>query len=166
MALINIKDIDPSILSASEFRQYKVCCAALYYYYNRDQMGYTFGGTSPFKPPPYVPPSLDCTKFIHYCFQVAGSPDPSGTGHFNGNTESLWRSGVLVGGSGVKAGMLHPGDIVFYGYGSTMVGGKNEHASLYIGDGKIVSHGQDSGPLFYDYTKGDKPVVGARRYQF
>jgi len=161
MTLINIKDVNPAILSPSEFRQYKVCCAALFCYYNRDQIHYGYGTTSPFTPPPTVPNSFDCTKFIHWCFKVAGCPDPSATGGYNGNTSSLWGQGVLVGGKNVKAGEMHPADIVFYGYGSSMVGGKNEHASLYVGDGKAVSMGSEAGPLFYDFTKNGKPVVGA-----
>jgi hypothetical protein len=95
-----INNVDPSGLSAGEFRQYKVVCAALWGYYHQE-IGYSHVRGSEFlsqcKPPPYVPDSLDCSAFALYSDRIAGAPCPANCG-YNGqvSTATLWPVGKLV----------------------------------------------------------------------
>lgn len=168
MPLISVDNIDPSVLSPAEFRQYKVCCAAIWCLRHKDDLSY--GATRDVRnwhPPPSMPNVLDCSALIHYCFKVAGCPDPSENSNYAGNTASLWGSGILVGGKNVTTGQMRPGDVCFYGWKVPMVGGDSEHATLYVGQGKVISQGSEEGPFLVGY-KSDfkKPFIGVKRYRF
>jgi hypothetical protein len=185
MTLTDLSNIFPPDLSPAEFRQYKVLCAALWCYYNEADVHYSNGRgreqTDQLRrPPPAVPSNLDCTSYIHWCFAVAGCPDPSGGGTFGskggdfmGNTATLWEHGRLIGGPDVKVRQLLPGDICFYSLasqGSGMVGGNGEHASLHMSKGDCLSHGSEHGPKKTWYNSAEdtsgKPLYGVRRYEF
>lgn len=158
-------------LTPAEWRQYKVVCAALWCWYNKDQIAYGGLRGSEFlkecKIPPYVPSTLDCSGFATYCFDISGCPDPNGQS-FNGqaNTALLWANGKIVGDANVKSAALEPADLVFYAYDGPLHGGNSEHVAVYIDEGYVVSMGSDEGPLLVEYNKESKPVYGARRYQF
>jgi cell wall-associated NlpC family hydrolase len=176
MAIQDIKLIKPnSILTPSEFRQYKVICAAIWCMYNTDRIGYGHVRGAElkkqFRAPPQAPHELDCSSFITYCFNVSGCPDPNGGIGYSGggSTESLWVNGTLVGGPNVKQRSLEPGDVMFFSVDSSgpMKGGNSEHVSLYIDDGSAISHGSAEGPLIVDFDKSKgKNLIGARRYAF
>jgi hypothetical protein len=158
-------------LTPGEWRQYKVVCAALWCWYNREQLFY--GGVrgkdllDQCKIPPYVPKTLDCSGFCTYCFDISGCPDPNGQG-FNGqaSTGLMWSVGTLVGDANVKASALQPADLIFYAYEGPLHGGNSEHVAIYIDQGQICSMGSDEGPLILDYTAETKPLYGVRRYPF
>jgi cell wall-associated NlpC family hydrolase len=169
-----INNVNPNGLSASEFRQYKVVCAALWGYYNANDISYSHirgrGLLDQCKPPPYIPDTLDCSAFALYCYKIAGAPSPSSSGYDGQvSTASLWPVGKLVGTSSYKMANLEPGDLVFYASG-TPHGGDGEHVSVYISDGMVISHGSPRhGPVAVTiekesgYTAG---LYGIRRYPF
>jgi hypothetical protein len=174
MTLSTVSGVKPANLSPGEFRQYKVVCAALWGVYHKDQISYSGvrgrDYLSQCKAPPFVPSSLDCSAYATYCYDIAGCPDPNGRG-FNGetNTGTLWANGRIIGDSGVKEGVLQPGDLIFYAYNGPLQGGDSEHVVVYISDGMVVSMGSDSGPLVIGYKEEaaqNKPLFGARRYDF
>lgn len=168
--------VKPDQLLPSEFRQYKVICAALWCKYNQESIRYGHvrgaGLKSQYKEPDVdvVPSELDCSSFVAYCYIVAGCPEPA-AGAKNGDvsTKTLWQEGTIVGGPDVKVGALEPGDLIFYSYdaGSGMVGGNSEHVNMYLDDGIAMSHGSEHGPNTQDWDAGwGKSLVGVRRYRF
>ena len=52
-----------------------------------------------------------------------------------------------------------PGDLVFYG---NQGGGIAEHVAIYVGDGKVISHGSEGGPFLLAWNY--RPVNETRRY--
>ncbi len=79
---------------------------------------YVYGGSSP--------DGFDCSGFTQYCARQMGY--------------SIQRTATaqLSNGTKVSRENLQPGDLVFFGYGSTA-----SHVGIYIGDGKFV-HAQNS----------------------
>jgi hypothetical protein len=76
----------------------------------------------------------------------------NGAGWRAGYTGTMVRHGARIGRPRLV------GDCVFYG-GSRSVPG---HVALYIGNGLVVSHGSEAGPLIIRWNY--RPVVGVRRY--
>jgi hypothetical protein len=174
MTLQTINTTSLAGLSPSEQRQYKVICAALWGYYHKDQITYSHvrgrDYLSECKAPPIIPSSMDCSAYVTYCYDIAGCPDPNGRS-FDGETTTgtLWSHGTIIGDTNVKESALQPGDLIFYAYDGPLKGGDSEHVAIYISDGMVVSMGSDSGPLvinFQDEAKYNKPIFGARRYDF
>lgn len=79
---------------------------------------YVYGGTSP--------SGFDCSGFMQY---VARN---------NGITINRTATAQLQNGEYVERSNLQPGDLIFFGYGSSA-----SHVGMYIGDGKFV-HAQNS----------------------
>lgn len=79
---------------------------------------------------PNVPNLMDCSTLATWCYKDAGLTDPNGY-HYNGigNTTTLLQHGTRVS-------TPRPGDLVF-SYSPI------EHVSVYIGGGKVVSHGHE-----------------------
>jgi hypothetical protein len=158
-------------LSPGEKRQYKVVCAALWCYYNKDQVGYSGIRGREFlqecKIPPYIPSSLDCSGFATYCYDISGCPDPNGRS-FDGETHTgiLWAHGRIIGDANVKEGALQPGDLVFYAHDGPLRGGNSEHVAVYIDEGMICSMGSEEGPSILGFQEETLPLFGARRYDF
>ena len=96
--------------------------------------------------PPGFPKHEDCSSFVTWCYFAAGAPDPNGNG-YNG---SGFTGDEVRHGREVRT--PRPGDLVFYGHSHSDI----THVTLYIGNGRIVSHGQESGPTIYkiDYNRG------------
>jgi cell wall-associated NlpC family hydrolase len=171
-----INNVDPSGLSASEFRQYKVVCAALWGYYHKDDIDYVYGYRGQqfideWKKPPYVPHAFDCSGYVLWCYKIAGAPDPTRQ-NYSGqvSTSTLWAQGKLVGTTSYKLSNLEPGDLVFWA-ASTPHGGNSEHVAVYISDGMVISMGSDAGPLAVSIEAesnydGAPPLYGMRRYPF
>jgi len=179
MTLIDIKGVDPRTLSPSELRQYRICMAAWFGYFHRDEIEYDspgYGYSEAVRhPPPAVPNHIDCSTFATYCYAVAGSPNPN-TGGFGvqdyidhyPSTMTLWPKGILIGGTNVNVSKLRPGDLIFYGDSGISnfgVGGPGEHVSVYVGRGIQISHGSDSGPKRLGWRDTSHAgVIGVRRY--
>ena len=79
---------------------------------------YVYGGTTT--------NGFDCSGFTQYCARN------------NGITIQRTATAQLQNGTKVSRDELQPGDLVFFGYGSTA-----SHVGIYIGDGKFV-HAQNS----------------------
>ena len=78
---------------------------------------------------------------------AAGAPNPNGTLYRGGRSGSL-----LQRGEAVKVASASVGDIAFYGPSRSDIG----YVTVYVGNGRCVSHGQESGPMLYplDYDRG------------
>lgn len=79
---------------------------------------YVYGGSSP--------SGFDCSGFVQYVFKQ------------NGISVNRTATAQLANGYWVSYDDMKPGDIVYFGYGSTA-----SHVGIYIGDGKFV-HAQNS----------------------
>lgn len=80
----------------------------------------------------------DCSSFATACYWLAGCPDPNGS-FYNGMG---WTGTLGVHGRIVTASQAQPGDLVLYGPGHPW-----EHVAIYIGGGKVISHGSEGGPM-------------------
>lgn len=80
---------------------------------------YVYGGTSP--------SGFDCSGFVQYVYKQFG---------YNINRTA---TAQLADGVAVSYDELQPGDIIYFGYGSTA-----SHVGIYIGGGQFV-HAQNSG---------------------
>ncbi|HEY7196075.1 MAG TPA: peptidoglycan-binding protein [Gaiellaceae bacterium] len=99
--------------------------------------------------PPKFPAWEDCSSFATWCYWAAGAPDPNGLG-FNGQGYT----GTQVA-NGKATNNPRPGDLVFYGGGAVP-----GHVAVYVGNGRVVSHGSEKGPylLGIDY-RSDRSQV-------
>ena len=98
-----------------------------------------------------LPQSLDCSEFATVCYRRAGCSDPNGRGF-----DALGYTGTLsVRGQLVSTNQARPGDLVFYGNGWPY-----SHVAVYVGFGRVISHGSDSGPSLVplDY-RGDRRQI-------
>lgn len=95
--------------------------------------------------PPNVPPYEDCSSFATWLYWVAKAPDPNGLGYsgfgFTGTQ--------VLHGTRITSGMLKKGDLVFYGFTRS---GYPTHVAIYVGGGKVVSHGSEGGPFLLPYN--------------
>lgn len=99
------------------------------------------------------PVTTDCSGFSILCYKWAGLPDPSGNGYDgSGNTGSLISHMR-------RATTPTPGMLVFYG--GTM--GYPQHVAVYVGSGKVVSHGSPGDPSLDPVDLGISPVWGFYR---
>jgi hypothetical protein len=103
------------------------------------------------------PTSADCSSFVTWClWDALGGKGPD---IVNGADWKQGYTGTQVNhGKRVSLDQIRRGDLVFYG-GS---GGIPGHVAMYVGDGKVVSHGSDPGPMILNTTY--RPVVQVRRY--
>lgn len=113
----------------------------------------------------FNPPALtryiyeDCSSSITGLYWLAGLPDPNGLGYNGyGYTGTMAAHGRVVWQRGQSLGLLRPGDLIFYGGGWP-----HHHVTMYLGGGRVFSHGTNTGPF-------NLPVlyrvdaVGAHRY--
>jgi hypothetical protein len=119
-------------------------------YKNRDRIHYTqsgqrMQGVKENIRPPHFPTQEDCSSFVTWCYFVAGAPDPNGRG-FDGQGYT----GTQIA-HGTETDNPRPGDLVFYGHSH----GDINHVTLFVGNGQVISHGQESGPMLYplDYSR-------------
>lgn len=126
-----------------------VVSAAMFGYHNRGSIHYTqsswrmYGVRNHIKPP-NIPRYEDCSSFATWCYWVAGASDPNGLG-YNGQGYT----GTQVNhGKYVTLGNASAGDLIFYGWSR----GIPTHVAVYVGNGRVVSHGSEVGPLFLPAT--------------
>jgi hypothetical protein len=140
-------------------RRDKIVATALFGYHNRGVIHYTQGplrmeGVRRRLRPPSIPRWEDCSSFATWCYWVSGTADPNRL-NYNGQgyTGTQINHGEHISGSNLKQG-----DLVFYGRGSAP-----SHVAVYVGSGRVVSHGSEVGPLFLDtYYRSD--YWGSRQY--
>ena len=122
-----------------------VIAAAMYGYHNNGVIHYTQDGRrmTDFAPPPNVPNYTDCSGFATWCYKSGGAPDPNGFGYNGyGFTGTMIQNGHVIT-TPQKA------CLVFYGH-------PVDHVAIYVGSGRIVSHGSEAGPLLLDLNyRGD-----------
>lgn len=127
----------------SNFRQ-GIVSNAIFGYNHRGSIHYTQSSSRMYGirnhvHPPSIPYYEDCSSFATWCYWAAGALDPNGL-HFNGQGYT----GTL-GAHGVRTSNPRPGDLCFYGYFPF------HHVSIYIGNGRAISHGSEIGPLLVNY---------------
>lgn len=106
------------------------------------------------------PRAADCSSFVTWAewnafehFHIKGD-------HVNGERWLEGFTGTMVEhGVPVHVGHLLPADAVFYG-GTPQL---PKHTAIFVGKGRVVSHGHPGGPLLLPTQLG-LPIVGARRY--
>jgi hypothetical protein len=106
--------------------------------------------------PPSVPQWEDCSSFATWCYWVAGAPDPNGS-----NYNLFGWTGTQIQ-NGVETSDPRPGDLCFYGPDRVNI----THVTVYVGNGSVVSHGQESGPALYGSTnyRGKQDLRQIRSY--
>jgi len=127
-----------------------IVATAMFGYAHRSTIHYTqtslrmWGVRNKLKPPS-VPPYEDCSSFSTWCYYVAGARDPNGPS-FNYNGYGY--TGTMINaGRKIPASSLKRGDLVFYGRSTVP-----SHVAVYVGDGRVVSHGSEVGPLLLART--------------
>lgn len=108
-------------------------------YEERDVVHYTQDGRrmTDFAPPPNVPNWTDCSGYDTWTFKSGHAPDPNGFGYNGyGYTGTMLENGRQIASP-------VPGCLVFYGHPVS-------HVALYIGNGRVISHGSEAGPLLLE----------------
>jgi hypothetical protein len=94
--------------------------------------------------PPSVPPWEDCSSISTWYYWLANAPDPNGLGY-----PGYGYTGTQINhGRRVSLAQAKPGDLVFYGWSH----GIPTHVAVYVGGGRVVSHGSEIGPLLLSAT--------------
>lgn len=147
--------------TATQYAVYppSVAEAALIYYHDeqsKHDMDYSETRPMVFAHLPGVPPVCDCSWFATQCYWDAERPDPNGDNYDGwGDTQTL-----LAHGARVTQKAALPGDLVFYGiWGDTA---NPAHVAVFIGNGQVVSMGQQGDPA--TRSIGYRKVVAVRRY--
>jgi cell wall-associated NlpC family hydrolase len=86
-----------------------------------------------------VPAWEDCSSFATWCYWAAGAPDPNGLGY---NGFGYTGTQILCGRETAEP---RPGDLCFYG----PLRDRITHVAIYVGNGRVVSHGRERGPELY-----------------
>jgi peptidoglycan hydrolase-like protein with peptidoglycan-binding domain len=146
-----VSQVDPKKIRGT---RHKIVATAFVGYNHKEALHYTqdtrrMEGVREGIKPPRHPGWEDCSSFATWCYWAAGAPDPNGLGY----------NGFGYTGTQVQCGKTtnnpRPGDLVFYGGGSVP-----SHVAVYVGNGRVVSHGSEPGPylLAIDY-RGDRSQV-------
>lgn len=139
--------------------QQRLLASATLCYNNRDKIGYTEGplrmwGVTHHIHSPNYPITGDCSAMTTWYYYDDELPDPNNLGYdgegFTG-TECLH-------GVNVSLDQLQIGDLVFYGYRYPY-----KHVAIYVGNGKVISHGSAIGPLLLPVNYRSDARI-ARRY--
>ena len=146
-----VSQVDPKKVRGCRHR---IVATAFVGYKNKEALHYTqdarrMEGVRGGIRPPRHPAWEDCSSFATWCYWAAGAVDPNGLG-YNG----FGYTGTQVQ-HGKTTNSPRPGDLVFYGGGSVP-----SHVAVYVGNGKVVSHGSEPGPylLPIDY-RSDRSQV-------
>jgi putative peptidoglycan binding protein/NlpC/P60 family protein len=134
--------------------RHRIVATAFVGYANREALHYTqdsrrMQGVRERIRPPRHPAYEDCSSFATWCYWAAVAPDPNGRGY-----DGFGYTGTQVA-NGSATNHPRPGDLVFYGGGSIP-----SHVAVYVGNGRVVSHGSERGPhlLAIDY-RSDRAQV-------
>jgi peptidoglycan hydrolase-like protein with peptidoglycan-binding domain len=132
-------------LASPSGKRQRIVAAAFVGYTNRDSIHYTqdarrMQGVREKIRVPRFPAFEDCSSFATWCYWVAGAPDPNGRGY-----DGFGFTGTQIG-PGTKVTEPRPGDLVFYGWEPAP---RNcpRHVAVYVGNGRVVSHGSETGPV-------------------
>lgn len=138
------------IISTNEQKRNLIVNAAMVGYQNRYSIHYTqsplrMWGVRYHVMPPNFPHYEDCSSFSTWCYWVAKAADPNGLNYnLEGYTGTLINHGTRL----LDWSKKRPGDLVFYGWSR----GIPTHVAIYVGNGRVVSHGSESGPLLLNFN--------------
>lgn len=141
-----------TIIPKPTSKRQAVVNAAVFGYHNRGSIHYTMSslrmyGVRNHIKPPHIPRYEDCSSFATWCYYVAGASDPNGFGYAG------WGyTGTLIShGTRISITQARPGDLIFYGRYWIP-----SHVAIYIGNGRVISHGSEVGPLLLPWNyRGD-----------
>jgi len=136
--------------------------AAFYWNQRRDEIAYEQIRPFPLVAPPDIPHKIDCSGFVTAVHHAAGSLNPN----FSGGQPMPWNghgyTGTLLNGGRATTSIkdLKPGDAVFYGSTTNASPafpvGSPTHVALYVGDGYIMTQGNNDGPEHAPYNYWSK----------
>jgi len=90
--------------------------------------------------PPSAPTYSDCSSAVSWCYWTVFGNGPD---ILNGESWSGGYTGTMAThGKAIPCNQMQPGDVALYGSGAPW-----DHAEMYMGGGKMVSHGAD--PVSY-----------------
>ena len=140
-----------------------IVAAGFFWYEHRGSIAYSQYRPFQVGKPPWVPNRWDCSAFVTNCHYAGGAPDPNGRGYdHQGYTGTLIDHGAAV----PSVDQLDPGDLIFYGHSRPapgFPGGSPTHVALYVGNGKVLSHGHY--PMSYYAWNYRKDVNQFRHYK-
>ena len=146
--------------AAANTTRKKIVAAGRLGFDHRDEIHYTqesdrMEGVRRKLKPPDFPRHEDCSSFVTWCYFAADAPDPNGR-DYNGQGFTGDQSP-----RGTEVSKPRLGDLVFYGPSRSEI----NHVNLYVGGGKIIGHGAESGPNVFeiDYDRGIDPHTGRPR---
>lgn len=97
--------------------------------------------------PPAYPHWEDCSSYATWCYWVAKLRDPNG---MNYNGFGYTGTQINNGRRLYTMAQVRDGDLIFYGRNGI------SHVAIYVGNGRVVSHGSESGPLLLSmYYRSD-----------
>jgi peptidoglycan hydrolase-like protein with peptidoglycan-binding domain len=145
----------PKTQAATGVRE-RIVAAALFGARHRNRIAYTQSGLRMYGVRnkiriPRITPYEDCSSFATWCYWHAGAKDPNGLGY------SGWGYTGTQARNGKRVNSPKPGDLIFYGSGPPY-----SHVTVYIGNGKCVSHGSQAGPMILNYKY--RRVTAIRSY--
>jgi cell wall-associated NlpC family hydrolase len=125
----------------------QVVAASFVGYKNRYSIHYTqsalrWQGIDQKRRPPRFPNYADCSSYTTWCYWLYFG---NGTDFINGQYWDAGYTGTQIAhGRFVSRAAAKPGDMVFYGDSFWNI----HHVALYVGNGMVVSHGSEAGPLY------------------
>lgn len=128
-----------------------VVAYAVWGYNHRGEIGYAeFRPMAHLNELEHLPETEDCSTFATKAYKFAGAPDPNGLGYSGaGNTTTEREHGHVVPLSAAQ-----PGDLAQYQ--------GPDHVAVYVGGGRVISHGSAIGPLLLPV--GYRPLHEIRAY--
>ena len=130
----------------------RIVAAAEFWNQRRDEIDYALRRPFPLTKPPGVPTWSDCSGFVTLCHMSAGAKNPNAQGGRRLPWNGHGYTGTLIDGGRkvARAEELKPGDAVFYGFtkepSPPFPLNSPTHVALWIGDGKVITHGKSEGP--------------------
>jgi len=134
----------PKAVSSSDARSQLVACGEALYN-NRGSEHYTEGGSrwqgiTDRVRPPNAPTYSDCSSAVSWCYWTVFG---GGADILNGDSWQGGYTGTMAShGRAIPCSQMQPGDVALYGSGAPW-----DHAEMYMGGGRMVSHGAD--PVSY-----------------
>lgn len=131
---------------------------AFYWNQKRTEILYQQIRPFPLVTPPEIPKKIDCSGFVTAVHHSAGSLNPNVSGGQRMPWNGHGYTGTLLNGGRATNGIkdMKPGDAVFYGSttrpSAAFPVGSPTHVALYVGDGYVMTQGNNDGPEHVPYN--------------